>query len=55
MAEPANQPGIRPPPGEAGGDGPLEPQLLVVWHARPDLRLAFDIATPRPPRLPRLV
>lgn len=47
MAEPANQPGIRPPPGEAGGDGPLEPQLLVVWHARPDLRLAFDIATPR--------
>lgn len=47
MAEPEHHSGGRPAPGGAGGDAPLEPPQLVVWHARPDLRLAFDIATPR--------
>lgn len=26
---------------------PLTPAMLAVWHARPDLRMAFDIATAR--------
>jgi glycosyltransferase involved in cell wall biosynthesis len=47
MAETAIDAGGEPPPARNGDDSPLTPPMLVVWHARPDLRIAFDIATPR--------
>jgi hypothetical protein len=32
---------------EGPDPGPLTPAMLAVWHARPDLRAAFDITAAR--------